>query len=144
MRKLFSILMNLPHRVQKRGVLIKSTNSVIKGHGVRIEEFQNIFSRQLFTTILYAKNIIFCHTFNFDRADQSCVCHILGVKHLSLDQFKENLILILSFQVLRGHSDDVSRFVVKDGLVVSGGRDKTLVGWRQYGGRNYEFAFARR
>jgi len=47
-------------------------------------------------------------------------------------------------QVLRGHSDDVSRFVVKDGLVVSGGRDKTLVGWRQYGGRNYEFAFARR
>ena len=29
--------------------------------------------------------------------------------------------------------------------MVSGGRDKTLVGWRQYGGgRSYEFAFARR
>jgi len=47
-------------------------------------------------------------------------------------------------QLLRGHSDDVSRFVVRDGLVVSGGRDKTLVGWRQYGGRHYEFAFAKR
>ena len=47
-------------------------------------------------------------------------------------------------QLLRGHSDDVNRFVVRDGLVVSGGRDKTLVGWRQYGGRHYEFAFAKR
>ena len=48
-------------------------------------------------------------------------------------------------QVLRGHSDDVSRFVVKDGLIVSGGRDKTLVGWTLGANRNsYEFAFARR
>ena len=48
-------------------------------------------------------------------------------------------------QVLRGHSDDVSRFVVKNGLVVSGGRDKTLVGWTLGANRNsYEFAFARR
>lgn len=46
-------------------------------------------------------------------------------------------------QVLRGHSDDVSRFVVRDGLVVSGGLDKTLVGWRQ-NYSHYEFAFARR
>ena len=47
-------------------------------------------------------------------------------------------------QVLRGHSDDVSRFVVKDGLIVSGGRDKTLVGWTLGANRNsYEFAFAR-
>ena len=29
-------------------------------------------------------------------------------------------------QVLRAHSDDVSRFVMKDGLLVSGGRDKTI------------------
>ena len=29
-------------------------------------------------------------------------------------------------QVLRAHSDDVSRFVTKDGLLVSGGRDKTI------------------
>lgn len=47
-------------------------------------------------------------------------------------------------QVLRGHSDDVSRFVVKSGLIVSGGRDKTLVGWRETNSSNYEFAFARR
>jgi F-box/WD-40 domain protein 4 len=49
-------------------------------------------------------------------------------------------------KVLRGHSDDVSRFVVKDGLVVSGGRDKTLVGWRQSNMEDhaYDFAFARR
>ena len=46
-------------------------------------------------------------------------------------------------QVLRGHSDDVSRFVLRDGLLVSGGRDKTIVGWRQIG-QSYEFAFARR
>ena len=48
-------------------------------------------------------------------------------------------------QVLRGHSDDVSRFVVKNGLIVSGGRDKTLVGWTQGANRHsYEFKFARR
>lgn len=48
-------------------------------------------------------------------------------------------------RVLRGHSDDVSRFVVKDGLVVSGGRDRTLVGWWCHQSDTaYEFAFARR
>merc|ERR1719192_1091132 len=48
-------------------------------------------------------------------------------------------------QVLRAHSDDVSRFVTKDGLLVSGGRDKTIVGWKQMGpGQSYQFAFARR
>ncbi len=47
-------------------------------------------------------------------------------------------------KVLRGHSDDVSRFVVKDNFVVSGGRDKTLVAWRQTSNRNYDFAFAKR
>ena len=30
-------------------------------------------------------------------------------------------------RVLKGHTDDVSRFVVKDGLLVSGGRDRNLV-----------------
>lgn len=38
----------------------------------------------------------------------------------------------------------MSRFVVKSGLIVSGGRDKTLVGWRETNSSNYEFAFARR
>merc|ERR1712226_1423539 len=33
-------------------------------------------------------------------------------------------------QVLRAHSDDVSRFVTKDGLLVSGGRDKTIKIWQ--------------
>jgi F-box/WD-40 domain protein 4 len=45
------------------------------------------------------------------------------------------------FRALKGHSDDVSRFVVKDSLIVSGGRDATLVGWRAETG---EFLFAKR
>jgi len=45
------------------------------------------------------------------------------------------------FRTLKGHCDDVSRFVVKDGLLVSGGRDATLVGWRAETG---EFLFAKR
>ncbi len=42
---------------------------------------------------------------------------------------------------MKGHTDDVSRFVVKDGLLVSGGRDATLLGWSADGG---EFLFAKR
>lgn len=44
-------------------------------------------------------------------------------------------------RVLKGHTDDVSRFVVKDGLLVSGGRDRTMVGWNSLTG---EFLFAKR
>jgi F-box/WD-40 domain protein 4 len=44
-------------------------------------------------------------------------------------------------RVLRGHSDDVSKFVVSEGMVVSGGRDRSLCGWSATSG---EFLFARR
>merc|ERR1740128_479698 len=44
-------------------------------------------------------------------------------------------------RVLRGHSDDVSKFVVSDGMVVSGGRDRSLCAWSASSG---EFLFARR
>lgn len=44
-------------------------------------------------------------------------------------------------KMLRGHSDDVSRFVVREGMVVSGGRDRSICGWSA---RTGEFLFARR
>ena len=44
--------------------------------------FKNIFPRPLFTIIF--RPIIFCHIFNFHRADQSWICHILGVKWWAL------------------------------------------------------------
>lgn len=44
-------------------------------------------------------------------------------------------------RVLRGHSDDVSKFVVDAGMVVSGGRDRSLCGWSANSGG---FLFARR
>ena len=44
-------------------------------------------------------------------------------------------------KVLKGHTDDVSRFVVRDGLLVSGGSDRTLFGWDSTTG---EFLFAKR
>jgi len=44
-------------------------------------------------------------------------------------------------RVLRAHTDDVSRFVVEGGMVVSGGRDRALCGW---GASRGEFLFARR
>lgn len=44
-------------------------------------------------------------------------------------------------RVLRGHTDDVSRFVVRDGWLVSGGRDSAIVGWNASSG---EFLFAKR
>ena len=43
--------------------------------------------------------------------------------------------------VLRGHSDDVSKFVVSERMVVPGGRGRSLCGWSQHSG---EFFFARR
>ncbi len=46
-----------------------------------------------------------------------------------------------NYRVLKGHTDDVSRFVVKDGLLLSGGRDATLLGWSADTG---EFLFSRR
>ena len=64
--------------------------------------------------------------------------------------FDTNRILILllgggvakhTTKLLRAHSDDVSRFVVADGMVVSGGRDKSLCGWNANSGH---FLFARR
>ena len=48
--------------------------------------------------------------------------------------------LLSSVQMLRGHSDDVSRFVVSEGMVVSGGRDRSICGWSA---RTGEFLFAR-
>ena len=44
-------------------------------------------------------------------------------------------------RVLKGHTDDVSRFVVKDGYLISGGRDRSLQGWNSETG---EFLFAKR
>ena len=44
-------------------------------------------------------------------------------------------------RVLKGHTDDVARFVVKNGLVVSGGRDQSLFGWNSITG---DFLFAKR
>ena len=44
-------------------------------------------------------------------------------------------------KVLRAHSDDVSKFVVSEGMVVSGGRDRSLCGWSAHSG---QFLFARR
>jgi len=44
-------------------------------------------------------------------------------------------------RMLRAHSDDVSKFVVSDGMVVSGGRDRSLCAWSANSG---EFMFARR
>ena len=44
-------------------------------------------------------------------------------------------------RLLRAHNDDVSKFVVSDGMVVSGGRDRSLCGWSANSGH---FLFARR
>lgn len=44
-------------------------------------------------------------------------------------------------RMLRGHSDDVSKFVVAQGMVVSGGRDRSIRAWSASTG---EFLFARR
>jgi len=44
-------------------------------------------------------------------------------------------------RMLRGHSDDVSKFVVSQGMVVSGGRDRSLCAWSANSGN---FLFARR
>ena len=44
-------------------------------------------------------------------------------------------------RVLRGHSDDVSKFVVSEGIEVPGGRDRSLCGWSQH---SREFLLARR
>lgn len=44
-------------------------------------------------------------------------------------------------KMLRGHSDDVSKFVVAEGIVVSGGRDRSLCAWSANSGN---FLFARR
>lgn len=43
--------------------------------------------------------------------------------------------------VLRGHMDDISRFVQRDGFIVSGGRDGTICGWEENSGR---FMFCKR
>jgi hypothetical protein len=44
-------------------------------------------------------------------------------------------------RMLRAHSDDVSKFVVSEGMVVSGGRDRSLCAWSANSG---QFLFARR
>jgi len=44
-------------------------------------------------------------------------------------------------KVFKGHTDDVSKFVVKDGCLISGGRDRALFGWHAETG---EFMFAKR
>ena len=41
-----------------------------------------------FTSSFLGQKYFFCHTFNFDLADQSWVCHILGVD--ALKALKEN------------------------------------------------------
>jgi len=46
-----------------------------------------------------------------------------------------------STRMLRGHADDVSKFVVKSGMVVSGGRDMSMCGWDAERG---DLLFARR
>ncbi|XP_023322974.1 F-box/WD repeat-containing protein 4-like isoform X2 [Eurytemora carolleeae] len=44
-------------------------------------------------------------------------------------------------QMFRGHTDDVSRFVVGQGMLVSGGRDRSICAWNSATG---DFMFARR
>ena len=44
-------------------------------------------------------------------------------------------------RVLRAHTDDVSKFIVVDGMIVSGGRDRFLCEWSASSGG---FLFARR
>eukprot|EP00092_Neocalanus_flemingeri_P040849 GFUD01044469.1.p1 GENE.GFUD01044469.1~~GFUD01044469.1.p1 ORF type:complete len:420 (+),score=88.33 GFUD01044469.1:102-1361(+) len=44
-------------------------------------------------------------------------------------------------RLLRGHADDSSKFVVSDGMVVSGGQDRSLCAWNADSGK---FLFARR
>jgi len=54
---------------------------------------------------------------------------------------KQGGISAATTKMLRGHKDDVSKFVVAEGMVVSGGRDRSLFGWSSKTG---EFLFARR
>lgn len=44
-------------------------------------------------------------------------------------------------RVLKGHKDDVSRFKVKDGIIASGGRDRSMFAWRADTG---EYLFSKR
>jgi len=44
-------------------------------------------------------------------------------------------------KVLKGHTDDVSKFVVREGCLISGGRDRALFGWNAETG---EFMFSKR
>lgn len=70
----------------------------------------------------------------------------LQLEHDSLWYSKGNVILCYSRftdgtiskvpkHVLRGHVEDVCKFVSKDGLVVSGGRDGAILGWDHDTGR---------
>jgi len=54
---------------------------------------------------------------------------------------KDGAISSATTKMLRGHMDDVSKFVVSSGMVVSGGRDRSICGWSSNTG---EFLFARR
>jgi len=56
-------------------------------------------------------------------------------------RLKDGGISSATTKMLRGHKDDVSKFVVRGGMVVSGGRDRSLCGWSS---RTGEFLFARR
>ena len=64
-----------------------------------------------------------------------------GNKIWSQPRYFDGTISRTTNRVLKGHTDDVARFVVKDGLVVSGGRDQSLFGWSSLTG---DFSFAKR
>lgn len=73
--------------------------------------------------------------------EQSSLWVSWGNKIWSHPRHDDGTVGRMTTRVLKGHTDDVSRFVVKDGYLISGGRDKTLQGWNSETG---EFLFAKR
>jgi len=73
--------------------------------------------------------------------EQSSLWVSWGNKIWSHPRHADGTVGRMTTRVLKGHTDDVSRFVVKDGYLISGGRDKTLQGWNSETG---EFLFAKR
>lgn len=73
--------------------------------------------------------------------EQSSLWVSWGNKIWSHPRHADGTVGRMTTRVLKGHTDDVSRFVVKDGYLISGGRDKSLQGWNSETG---EFLFAKR
>lgn len=73
--------------------------------------------------------------------EQSSLYVSWGNKIWSHPRHADGTVGRMTTRVLKGHTDDVSRFVVKDGYLISGGRDRSLQGWNSETG---EFLFAKR